>query len=164
MLTSDAAALAMQQCGAALKQLSKVPSQASREASSEILKRIDRQFDEQKDPYGKPWRPLKQATLKRKGFSLIGFETGRLRGGLRVAPTSGAGIGFEFDAPYAKYFQAKRPILPTRGVPRAWAAIVAVALEHASQRWARDELPKPVAELTAHQAMVELSYLLSAAE
>lgn len=164
MQSIDAAAAAMQQCSRALRQLASVPSQASREASSEILKLIDRQFDDQRDPYGKPWKPLKPSTVKRKGFSLIGFETGRLRAGIRVAPMSGAGVGFQIDAPYAVYFHRRRPILPTRGVPKAWAAAIGAALEHATGRWAREELPKPVAEMTVQEAMVELSYLLSAAE
>ena len=154
----------MQQCSRALRELAGVPSVASREASSEILKLIDRQFDEERDPYGKAWKALKPATVKRKGHSLIGYETGRLRSGIRVSPMSGAGVGFEIDAPYAAYFQNRRAILPTRGVPKAWAAAIGLALQHATTKWMRDTLPKDIAEMTVEQASVELSYLLSAAE
>jgi hypothetical protein len=163
-MSVDAAALAMQQCSRAIGQLARVPSQASREASSEILKLIDRRFDEQKDPYGRPWKRLKASTIRRKGHATIGFQTGHLRAGVHVVPMSGAGVAFQLDAPYAAYFQRVRPILPTGPVPRQWAAVIGLALEHASQRWAHGTLPKPVAEMTVHQAMVELSHLLSAAE
>ncbi len=43
-----------------------------------------RNFAEERDPAGKPWKPLKPATIKRKGSSRILFDTGALNRSIQV--------------------------------------------------------------------------------
>lgn len=149
----------MQSVARALRELSKVPAQASREASVGIARLIDRQFATGTDPYGKPWKPLKASTIKRKGNARINVDTENLWKGVQVKPSSGAGVTVTFDDSYAAYVQNVRPILPNRGLPKSWAEVIAMSLTNAKQRCA----DKSGAILDSVDAMMELRDLLESA-
>lgn len=120
-----------------LRRLSEIPSRASRKAAEGIAGLIDEQFERSTDPYGAPWAPLAESTIARKGSDKILEETDKLRDGIRVAPTAGAGVQITSEAEYAGFHQVgredmpARPILPTRGLPRTWQRIIDDALDDA---------------------------------
>lgn len=41
-----------------------------------MVRKLQKQFQEQVDPLGNPWRPLRPATITRKGHDRILYETG----------------------------------------------------------------------------------------
>ncbi len=134
MLSAEAAAAALAGAAKAIRALSKVPAQASREASTSIQRLIDQQFARGVDPYGKPWKPNKPSTIERKGHARPNIDTGALWKGARVQPMSGAGISVTFDENYSVYVQNVRPIVPNRGVPKSWAAAIGKAVANAKAR------------------------------
>lgn len=128
MASADEAAAAMMGVAKAIRSLAHVPSRASRGASDAIARLIDLQFQTGTDPYGDPWKALKQSTIKKKGHNLIGIDSSDMRDGIDVRPMRGAGVQITIDAEYAAYFQKRRPILPTRGLPRTWQRAITDAL------------------------------------
>jgi hypothetical protein len=134
MSSIEAAAAALAGAAKAIRALSRVPSQASVDASHSIEQLIDQQFARGVDPYGKPWKPNKPATVKRKGHARPNVDTENLWNGAKVAPMSGAGISVTFEQRYAAFVQNVRPIVPNRGVPKAWAMAIGQATAKAKAK------------------------------
>lgn len=125
-----------------LRALADVPSRAARQAAEGIDEAIQRQFDDGVDPYGQEWAPLAESTLAqtpdRQGGPLD--NTGAMRAGILVAPSSGAGITITFDADYAQFHQTgtknmpARKILPEEELPESWEEAIAEAVSDAAER------------------------------
>jgi hypothetical protein len=130
----DAASAALVGAAKAIRALSRVPSQASAEAARSIERLIDQQFVRGVDPYGKPWKPNAASTVRRKGHARPNIDTENLWKGAKVTPMPGAGISVTFDDAYSVFVQRVRPIVPDRGVPRAWAAAIGQAVAKAKLR------------------------------
>lgn len=149
----------MQGVARSLRELSRVPSYASAEASQSIARLIQYEFATGTDPYGKPWKPLKPSTVARKGHATINVDTHALKDGIQVKPMPGAGIQVTIDADYAAYVQRVRPVLPTGRLPKAWGVAINDAIQEAKRRWAKAAM----ANVDPVDAMLELSQLLDAA-
>ncbi len=115
-----------------LANLSRVPSQVAREASTSINGLIQQEFDRGQDPYGKAWAPLRSATLAKGRTPPPLTATGKMRGKTLAKPLQSIGIGLEF--PFPGVFHQKgtrkmraRPVLPYGGMPRAWTAAIKIA-------------------------------------
>jgi len=113
-----------------LEQLASVPSQASREIADGITRELQKEFKQGTDPYGKAWKPLRPSTLKSGRHPPPLTDSGRLRDGTLAQPMRGAGVQIVVGAPYGVFHQygtrrmARRPILPTGAMPKAWSAII----------------------------------------
>lgn len=83
-------------------------------------------FTGQHDSSGRQWKPLSPSTIKKKGHSLILWETGRLAGSLtgagggdQIAATSHRGLKFgtrDEKAPFHQEGTAKMPARPPVGL------------------------------------------------
>ena len=90
------------------------------------------QFRAGVDPYGRAWAPLRPSTLRRHGPPPL-TDTRKLADGTKAFP-SRAGIAIVLGAPYGAFaqmgFRVKgtrvppRRILPNRGMPAKWRAIL----------------------------------------
>ncbi len=127
----------MQRLEEQLARLAQVPSRAAAEAATEITKELKKEFADGKDPYGKPWAPLKPSTIKsgRKPPPLT--AGGTLRDGTEAKPMAGAGIQVTVGAPYGVFHQtgtskmAARKILPEKSFPKAWTTAIVNAVKRA---------------------------------
>jgi hypothetical protein len=131
-----------------LERLIDLPRKVAVEVKPEIDRLLRAQFRAGVDPYGKPWAPLRPATLAtgRRPPPLTGF-TRELRSGTATVTGGGnrAGLRIKLGAPYGYFHQVSyrnartgrkvvaRKILPDRGMPREWSA----ALNRAAARIAR---------------------------
>lgn len=113
-----------------LESLGSIPSQAAPEAAKKIESLIQAQFDAGTDPYGRRW------AAKKDGSPSYLEKSGDLRKGVRVQPTSGAGIAVTVDMPYGEYHQTgtrympARKILPDEGdLPEEWHDAIEEALD-----------------------------------
>jgi hypothetical protein len=140
-----------------MRELAKVPSQASRAISDDISKEIQRKMDKSVDPYGKPWK------LRRNGRPTILKKSGKGRRGIDVSPTRGAGFRIIVHVLYMIYHQfggkshlrghkknpnfgrdkdrsSRRGRPPTRSflpfdiLPAAWEKIVKKRIEEQAKR------------------------------
>lgn len=118
-----------------LRQLASVPARVSADAAPVVTDLIAQQFTDGVDPYGEPWEPHAEATVKRWGEHPILDLSGRMKS-VSVAPLSGAGIGVSLGADYSRFHQTgtktmpARRILPdNRGLPATWVQ----ALSHLTQ-------------------------------
>lgn len=120
-----------------MRELSKVPSKVSRKVAPKIRRLVTEQFNAQTSPYGAPWAPYAASSIKRGRRPPLLVETGRLRRGIRVTPSQGAGITITVSAEYAGYHQTgtadmpARPIVPTNVLPAKWRAAIKRALTDA---------------------------------
>lgn len=91
-------------------------SPAMRAIGQELETRIAERFERQRDPAGRPWAPLKGATLaKKKGRGSILYHTGDLLD----SRTHRAGRDFVevgFGKPYAAYHEFGTRKMPRRGL------------------------------------------------
>jgi len=126
-----------------LRALSEVPSQASREAAKGIQRAIRTQFTSGTDPYGEPWEPLKQSTLDKGRTPPPMTDTGRMKRGMRVRPSKGAGIEVTSEAEYLGFHQGQgspranvppRHVLPEGELPDSWQKAIEDALDAAFER------------------------------
>jgi len=126
-----------------LADLATVPSRAAATAAPEIASLIQGQFDAGKDPYDKPWAPLKASTLKRwphRGPPPL-TDTEKMRGSVKVKPMQGAGISLTIDAPPANIhqsgskFMAARAIFPDGSeLPIEWQGVIQDATDSAFKK------------------------------
>lgn len=142
-MTPDAAILAMHSVARSIRELSRVPPQAAREAAENLQQVIEDQFGAETDPYGRPWAPLKPQTVKRKvGDARILRREDIMLDSLQVKPMSGSGLSVTLSEPYSAFHQigtrdmVSRPLLPRAGMPSAWSAAIGAALDRAFDRWA----------------------------
>ena len=126
-----------------LNRLAGIPSQATRDAARGIKRAIDDEFRAGLDPYGKPWTPLQESTIQKKGSSAILIETEAMRKGIKVRPMPGAGIAITSDAEYLGFHQGQgsprahvppRHVLPEGELPDTWERAIADALDNAFER------------------------------
>jgi hypothetical protein len=142
-VTGDGAA-ALRKMGDLLRiveMLSDVPARTAAIASPQLDRLVRQQFANGTDPYGRPWAPLKPATLARGRRPPPLTASGRLAAGtgVKVRPGKRAGLVFKIGAPYGtfhqtgtRYMQARR-ILPQQGLPREWRRILTDASRAACQ-------------------------------
>lgn len=142
-MSPSAAIAAMNSVARSLRELSKVPAQAAREASDNLDEVMRDQFGSETDPYGKPWAPLAESTVQRKhGDARILRDSDYMLDSLRVAPMSGAGISVTLDPPYTAFHQVgtrnmpARRLLPVAALPATWRAAIQSALDKSFGRWA----------------------------
>jgi hypothetical protein len=129
-----------------LANLARVPSQAAREASTEINQLIQQEFDDGRDPYGKAWAPLRPATLATGRTPPPLTKSGKMRSGTLAKPLQGIGIGLSL--PFPGYFHQRgtrrmraRPVLPYGGMPRAWSNAIRNATARALARQLQVQAP-----------------------
>ena len=101
-------------------------------AGAFFLEKVEEGFDQQRDPYGLPWKPLADSTLrmraKRGTGDTILNDTGKMLASLRVISTSNNAT-VKINRP-AEYHQKGNPRLPQRRIlpisfgarylPKAW--------------------------------------------
>lgn len=108
-----------------LRKLSEVPRHVAEDVAPEINRLVQAQFEDGKDPYGKPWAPLKKSTLKKGRRPPPLTDTRQLRNNTRVYPYRNS-IRVVVGMPYGYFHQvgtrnmAARRILPQAGMPKAW--------------------------------------------
>lgn len=148
---SGAAALAaVKRMQGALRQLARVPSQAAAAACPEIADLIEDEFDQGADPYGTQWAPLRPYTIQKGRANPPLTDTGAMREGITVQPSSGAGIVVTSEEPYlafhqvgftnawSGYYAAPRRVLPERTIPDTWKRAIADAVQEAGSRTLAD--------------------------
>ena len=147
-MNATAAINAMRSAAIALRALSRVPAQAAEDASRELEAVLRDQHGEEVDPYGNPWAPLAESTIKRKGGdSRILRRTDRMLDELSIRPSPGAGLTLTFGAPYAAFHQVgtkdmpARRLLPIAAMPKAWSDAIKRALDARFKKWADDAGP-----------------------
>lgn len=109
-------------------EIPKIPSQASLFVANEIEKQIQSDFDAGVNPYGRPWRALAPATLKKGRHPPPLTDTYKGRAGIRVNSSKNAGVTITSSVPYMGIHQTggghvpKRQFLPTKsqGLPSRW--------------------------------------------
>lgn len=117
-----------------LRTLSNVPSRAATPIAKRITDALQQEFEEGRDPYGRAWRPLKAWTLRRHGPPPL-TDTGRSRAATVAVPKAGKGVAIRLPEilvhhqfGYRNALTGKkvgpRPVLPVRGMPRAWKGII----------------------------------------
>lgn len=132
----------------AIRKLSDLPRAVALDAAPELNREIGREFSEARDPYGRPWAPVKPSTLARRRVSRGGpplTDTRQLRDGTTVEPRAGgrAGLLIRLGAAYGYFHQVgfragktsvpARRILPQFGLPAFWRRV----LEDSARRCAR---------------------------
>jgi hypothetical protein len=122
-----------------IERMSQVPRRVAVIAAPEITKLLQKQFATGTDPYGRPWRPLKPATLAKGRRPPPLTDSGAMRRGTvaRAAPGGRAGIRLLVGKRYGFFHQsgtrymAARRILPQNGLPYAWSRVLAEASKKA---------------------------------
>ena len=114
---------AWKRLGENLGKLAQVPSRIARPICVGINEQIQKQFDEGKDPYGTPWKPLKPSTVKRKGGDTrILIRTGELLAAIASQLVSIDYLGYHMTATANR---VARPVFPHRnGLPKTWTEII----------------------------------------
>lgn len=116
-------------------ELGDLPRRLAVAAAPEITKLQRAQFTLGQDPYGRPWKSLAMATLRRgRRPPPLTAETKQLRDGTDTIPMLASRIGLrhrvmaaygvhhQYGAPRAHL--PKREILPTRGLPESWRRVL----------------------------------------
>lgn len=133
----------MGQLQARLRDLAEVPSRAARRVSEDLSVLIQEEFDAGADPYGREWDPLADATRERGRTEPPLTDSGAMRGGIRVAPLPGAGVGVTLPHPAEPHQTGwsgprsdgpSRPILPSGVMPARWREVIMDAVESEVRR------------------------------
>lgn len=112
-----------------LAELAKVPSRISSPVAARLNSEIQREFQEERDPYGDAWNPLAASTARRKGHARILYESGTLMRETRALPMAGAGVRLE-SVDYGRFHQEgtgsrHRPIFPDQAdLPEEWQDVI----------------------------------------
>lgn len=124
----------------ALRDLTRVPAQIAPRVASEIAAEIDRNFSAGVDPYGKPWAPLRPATLAKGRHPPPLTDTGKGRNSIRVFAQRGSGVAITVGVAYMGIHQTGAPprlvarrFLPAGVLPKRWAQIWQRALTDATK-------------------------------
>jgi len=113
--------------------LGELAAECSQVAVDALAKLLDAEFKAGKAPDGTPWEPLKDGS----GRSPL-VRSGALQASISVVAAKGA-IKLIVAAPYARYHQNKRPILPPKVLPPKWIA----AVDRAMRKLLGERLPVP---------------------
>lgn len=114
----------------ALRDLAKVPSRVSANYAERLRQELDQQFSQGVDAYGRPWAPLKPATLKKGRHPPPLTDTGHMSRNVTVLPMQGAGVRLVSTVDYSVYHQegtsnmVARPFFPTNVLPAKWRKIL----------------------------------------
>lgn len=120
--------------------LGAVPSRAARAVADGIAMLIEGEFEEGRDPYGREWAELTEATLEKRSQTSEPPLTdyGHMRDSVRVRPRAGAGVAITVDHPAAPHQTGwngsqgtgpARPILPGMKMPVAWREVIDEAVD-----------------------------------
>jgi hypothetical protein len=115
--------------------LGTVPSRAARAVADGIADLIEQEFATGRDPYGREWAPLTEATLAKRSQTTEPPLTdhGTMRRSVDVRPRAGAGVGITIDHPSAPHQTGwdgtqgtgpARPILPGMKMPITWREVI----------------------------------------
>lgn len=119
-----------------IDRLSRVPRRVATIAAPQIEAELKKQFYAGLDPYGRPWRPLRPATIAKGRTPPPLTDTKALRDGTkaRAVPGGRAGIRITLGAFYGFFHQVgfrvgrtrvgPRRILPQFGMPATWMRIL----------------------------------------
>jgi hypothetical protein len=118
--------------------LAGVPSRAAPQAARAIRVLIGKQFTAGRDPFGRPWRALRPATLAKGRHPPPLTDTAKMRRGIRVFAKAKVGIAITVPAPPGQFHQfgtrkmARRQILPLSPprLPPTWRK----AIERATRK------------------------------
>lgn len=118
---------------AALRELSKVPAQISKDYARWSTQRLREGYAEGKDPFGNSWAPLAKATLARGRTPPPLTDTTAMRDSTEAVPAPGAGVTFKIGPWYAVIHYEGAPaanipareMLPHGGLPPKWRAELA---------------------------------------
>ncbi len=118
-----------------LAELAIVPSRISRTVSDRINDLITEQFSQGKDPYEKPWKPLKATTIRRKGGdNRILLDSNLMSEETVARPMAGSGVRISTTS-YAGFHQVgtsrmvAREVLPDRSdLPLKWQKAIETAV------------------------------------
>jgi hypothetical protein len=143
MITGDGTA-ALRKMGDLIRiveMLSDVPARTAAIAAPKLDRLVQQQFANGADPYGRPWAPLKAATIARGRRPPPLTDTRKLRDGtgVKVRPGKRAGLVMRIGASYGAFHQTgtrymtARRIMPQHGLPREWRAVLVDASRKACQ-------------------------------
>ena len=131
-MNASACRAALRQVRRTVEELARLPHKLAVVAAPLISAELRDQFRAGVDPYGAPWAPLRPATLRRHGPPPL-TATRQLADGTRAFPGRG-GILVVLGKSYGAFAQTgfrvgstkvpPRRILPNRGMPRTWRAIL----------------------------------------
>lgn len=124
-----------------IAKLVEIPRKIAEDVVPEINRLIQKQFDDGQDPYGRPWAPLKKATIDRGRKPPPLTDTRKLRNGTKVyvLRANYAGLRIVVGESYGYFHQvgtknmAARRILPSAGMPSTWKQ----AFDNSAKRVAR---------------------------
>lgn len=133
-----------------LRRLGAVPRSAALLLAPKLTRLLRQQFSEGKDPYGRPWAPLRPSTLRKHGPPPLTY-TRKLRSGTKaVVPRANyAGVRVVTGTSYAYFHQVgfhvggrrvpARRVLPQYGLPKAWNEAIKSSLLQAARRARRSK-------------------------
>lgn len=130
-----------------VEKLAYVPRKVAIVAAPKLSLLLRRGFERGQDPYGKPWKPLRPATVAKGRVPPPLTETGALAKTTEAKPNTGnrAGVRLLVRKPYGLPHQTgfrnaqtgkkvpARKILPDRGIPREWSKVLKAAAAEAFQ-------------------------------
>lgn len=145
MGTADEAIAKLEYAIRVLDRIGDLPRQLAVAAAPEITKLQKAQFTNGTDPYGRPWQPLAESTLKKGRTEPPLTDTKALRDGTDTVPVVGGRIALSHRvaAPYGIYHDSPRPrssnlprrmILPSEGLPKAWSDVLDTQANILAQR------------------------------
>lgn len=110
----------------AMRDLVKIPAKASPGFAERVRERLDEQFMNGTDPYGRAWASLKPATLKKGRHPPPLTDSGHGSRNITALPMRGAGVKLVSKVPYMQRHQEgykhteARPFFPVRVLPKLW--------------------------------------------
>jgi hypothetical protein len=111
-----------------LDSLAAVPSRASKEVAERITDLLAEQFEAGVDPYGNPWAPLAERTLRKHGAPPLQAEFGGVPGPMAEGTIARTKSGAAWRMP-------ARKILPEGGrLPAAWKRAIEESVAGALRR------------------------------
>ncbi len=124
-----------------LGELASAPSRVSAAASEKIAALIDQQFAAGNDAYGKPWAPLKPATLAKGRTPPPLTDSGDMRSSVSVKPLPGSGIEVTMIVPYSGFHQTgtrnmvpREPLPDQSELPKSWQEAISSSFSKALKR------------------------------
>ncbi len=135
-----------------IRRLSDLPRRTAEYAEEPLNRLLAEQFRNGTGPYGQPWAPVTEETLRLRRASKDPTpltDTRAMRRGTVVAVRGGgrAGLVIRTGAPYSYFHQVgfrvhgkrvpARPVLPDRGIPASWRRVLDAAARRAARELGR---------------------------
>lgn len=108
------------------RNLATIAAKVSPAIAERLQERVRDTYANEQDPYGNPWAPLAESTVRRKGGnSVILTRTGASQADCGARALAGAGVAVYANGAAGWHQEAHgsrpaRPVLPDRGLPPAW--------------------------------------------